>query len=143
MTEVPAWIIQLAEQVAERFAPVDPVAPLGCHFHRAPEAWEVSVFAADTEIVGGAQDGRRRASRFVLDMLPLISLFEQVFDITWQPSRFEKEDELGGHVAIIGTYDGQLVCLRVLSRAPATFPPGRRANVHQGVWENLWQESDG
>ena len=142
MTHVPDWIIQLAEQVADRFAPVDPVAPLGCHFHRTDDVWEVSVFAADTEIVGGAHDGRRRPSRFVLDVMPLISLFDQVFDITWQPTRFEKKDQLGGHVAIIGTYRGELVCLRILSRAPAQFPPGRRANVHQGVWENLWQESE-
>ena len=81
---LPAWIETLADLVAANILPIDPLAPVGCHVTRADEAWEITLFVSDTEIVGGAGDGLRRPSRFEFDMMPLLCLFAEIDACTWQ-----------------------------------------------------------
>lgn len=138
MPETPSWLNELADIVAGYIAPVEPLAPMGCHYHLNEGVWEISLFVGDTELVGGDRDGERIPARFLVDVLPLLSHFSEVFDCTWQPDRFGEEDELGCHLSIIGLHGEQLVCVRVLSRSPERFPPGRRANIYGGVLEEMW-----
>jgi hypothetical protein len=138
MPEAPNWLTALADVVAGYITPVEPLAPLGCHYHQCEGVWEISLFVGDTELVGGDRDGERVAARFLVDVLPLLSLFDEVFDCTWQPDRFSDEDELGCHLSIIGMHLEQLVCVRLLSRSPDRFPPGRRANIYDGALEEMW-----
>jgi hypothetical protein len=138
MAQIPDWIARLANAAAGHLAPVEPLAPLGCHCHQEGSVWELSLFPSDTEMVGGSRDGQRLGSRFVVDVTRLLLLFSDVYDCTWQPARFDGEDELGCHLAVIGKYFNQVVALRVLSKAPQRFPPGRRAIVHEGRWEERW-----
>lgn len=138
MAEPPLWLTAFADVIAGYITPVEPLAPMGCHYHLNEGVWELSVFVGDTELVGGDRDGERIPARFLVDVLPLLSQFREIFDFTWQPDRFSEEDELGCHLAIIGIHDEQLVCVRVLSRSPERFPPGRRANIYGGVLEEMW-----
>lgn len=138
MTETPDWLMALADVAAGHIAPIESLAPLGCHFCFVDGVWEVSLFASDTEIVGGGRDGERMTSPFLVDVMPLLTQFDEVLDCVWQPDRFDGDDELGCHLAIIGSLADHVVCLRVLSRAPERFPPGRRTNVYDGACEDLW-----
>ena len=138
MTAAPDWLSGLANAAASHLTSTETVAPLGCHYCHIDGVWEVTLFAGDTEVVGGGDDGKRQGSRFVVDVMPLLCLFTDILDCTWQPDRFGDHDELGSHLAIIGTYSGQLVCLRVLSRSPGNLPPGRRLSAFDGTWEELW-----
>jgi hypothetical protein len=138
MSAAPDWLPELANAAANHLASAEAVAPLGCHYCQAEGVWEVTLFASDTEVVGGGDDGKRQGSRFVVDVMPLLCLFTEILDCTWQPERFGEQDELGSHLAIIGTYAKQLVCLRVLSRSPSHLPPGRRRYTFDGTCEELW-----
>lgn len=138
MSQPPEWIASLADQVSAQIIAVDFLSPVGCHFHQAEDAWEISLFASQTEILGGPQDGSRRPSRFHLDLKPLLEIFESVDAVYWQAHGLGRADELGPHVGVEGRYQGHQVWLRVLAHAPRQFPPGRRSLVHQGLWEELW-----
>lgn len=138
MGEIPEWISAFTDVIARTISPLEAHPPLGCHCHFAEGVWEISLFAGDTEIVGGERDGERVPSRFVVDIMPLMSQFSAVYDCTWQPERFDRDDELGSHLSIIGLHAEQLVCLRILSRVPDRFPPGRRTNAWDGACHDVW-----
>jgi hypothetical protein len=64
MPSPPEWLQELADAAALQLIPADVLSPIGCHFGFADEAWEISLFAASTQIVGGKHDGVLRPSRF-------------------------------------------------------------------------------
>ena len=134
----PTWLREFANAVAGTIQPVDVLAPLGCHFHRDGDVWEVSLFASSTEIVGGQQDGNVRPSRFAVDLAALTGVFEQVQTFHWQVMAANRWDELGAHVSLEGRYQGHAIWLRILSRAPQRFQPGRQARVYDLSWEEVW-----
>ena len=139
-----SWITDLARIVLDEVLPIDPLAPIGCHHFLNEETgqYEVTLFAAKTEIVGGADDGRQEDSRFCLDLNGIFKLFESVVDFHWQTSAAHEEDDLGAHISIEGIYEGHSVWLRILASAPAQFDHGRTANVHTQQIENLWESTD-
>ena len=138
MLSLPEWLKQLADAVALRILPVDVLAPVGCHYCLVDGTWEIALFAASTQIVGGEKDGRLRMSRFTLDLNAVTSLFTEVTNLTWQAQSFAADDELGPHVSIEGSCGGHSVWLRILSRPPRRFAPGRRAIVYEPAWEETW-----
>ena len=117
---------------------IDAMSPVGCHYHREGETWEVTIFASMTEVIGGQQDGLRLPSRFVLDVGGLISLFSEIEQIRWQTLREGEDDEVGSHLAIEGTYQNEHLLLRVPAEAPARFEAGRKANVYEMRIVNIW-----
>jgi hypothetical protein len=122
-------------------AGVDTLSPIGCHyFHNEepPEQWEVSVFAARTEIVGGERDGQETSSRFTLDLKRVVRLFSEVKRLHWQGLEFGADDEVGSHISIEGIYLGRPVWLRILAHAPKRFESGRYAHAYQVRLEDLW-----
>lgn len=118
--------------------PVEPMAPVGCHYHRDGDLWEVTIFCSMTEVVGGEQDGLRFASCFVLDVGGIIGLFSGVDSIRWQTLPQADDDEVGAHVAIEGTYQGERLLLRIPAEAPERFEAGRKANVYEMRIVNVW-----
>src|SRR5262249_28640782 len=127
MPSPPEWLQELADAAALQMIPADILAPVGCHFCFADETWEITLFAASTQIVGGKHDGVLRPSRFHVDLQAVSKLFSEIHDLTWQALPLATDDELGSHVAITGDYREHSVTLRILPRAPRTFPVGRRA----------------
>lgn len=138
MSVPPIWIVNLANNVAACLEPLEPMPPLGCHYHLCEDWWEISLFPSHTEIVGGPQDGHQTAPRFRVDVLAIASLFSSIEDITWQTKPMNAEDQLGSHIAIMGVCDGETVSVRVLQTAPSDFEPGRKALTHEGYLVDTW-----
>jgi hypothetical protein len=138
MPAPPEWLTEFANKVAAFVHPVDALAPLGCHYHQEGAGWEVTLFAARTEIVGGPRDGQQRPSRFGIDVLGMCAVFQSVRAIEWQAQRFSARDELGPHLSIRGDYCGQHIWLRIPAFAPEQFPPGRQAVTFNGEWNEIW-----
>jgi len=134
----PEWISTLANSVATCLEPLEPLPPLGCHFHQCETGWEISVFPAHTEIVGGADDGRHTAPRFRVDLLGVADHFTEIHSITWQSKSIDDEDQLGCHLAIDGQHGGEAVSVRILRSAPACFDPGRKAMTIDGCLIEIW-----
>lgn len=134
----PNWLTVFTDEVTQSIHAHDVMSPLGCHFHREGEVWEITIFAARTEIVGGPQDGRTTHSRFDVDIKPILDQFSEVSALYWQAQSLGSRDELGPHVAIEGIHKGRQIWLRVTSTAPRRFGPGRRAMVNLERIEELW-----
>ncbi len=143
MASPPEWIQELANRVAALMTPYGLPAPVACHFfhaHVPKNQWEVTLFTAKTETVGGSFDGGCTSTPMALDLEKLVGLFDEVESYHWQSLRLGQEDELGPHVSIEGYYEGHYVWLRVLSEAPERFGCGRKLFVTgcQTVIEDLW-----
>src|SRR5690242_15665273 len=113
MPEPPDWLKSLADAVALKMQAADVLAPIGCHFCRVDDLWEIALFAASTEVVGGEQDGLLRFSRFQVDIRAVAELFTVVDEVTWQALPIGGDDELGAHVAVQGWCGEHHVCLRI------------------------------
>lgn len=138
MTNPPTWLAEFADQVTSLLLPVDVLAPLGCHVFQYGDIWEVTLFAAKTEVIGGPRDGEQRPSRFHLDLGGLTQLFTSVTSFHWQAHSLGKNDDLGAHVAIEGDVAGNHVWLRIPSHAPAMFDAGRVALMQDRTWKEAW-----
>ena len=138
MPTPPQWILEFANSVAGCLEPIEPMPPLGCHYHHCETGWEITLFPSQTEIVGGPQDGRFIAPRFCVDILAVTQLFSKVNEVAWQSKSVGEEDQLGSHIAISGLFETENVSIRILKAAPNCFDPGRKALVHDGVMVNTW-----
>lgn len=138
MSQPPDWIRSLVEHIATRFISADVLAPLACHHCEVGGVWEITLFASQTEIMGGPQDGGVRVSRFHLDLKCLFAIFDTIDSAYWQAHGLGRGDELGPHVGIEGTFQGHRVWLRLPATAPQRFPAGRHAHIHQRTWEECW-----
>lgn len=140
MATPPSWLAQLANDVVSHMTPADVLAPLGCHhFHdKARDQWEVTIFAAKTETIGGQYDGRQTSSQFHLDVLGMLTVFENAEQVHWQALSLGDEDDLGPHFSMEGTYCGQSVWLRVLATAPEAFEAGRYFHANEMRLVEVW-----
>lgn len=138
MSQPPDWLQSLVDEASVLIAPVDVLAPLGCHYCEIDGVWEVTLFVSQTEIMGGPDDGGLRASRFHVDLNRLASIFDEVESTYWQALGLGADDDLGPHVGIEGVYAGHRVWLRIPAIAPRRFPAGRHALVQPETWEELW-----
>lgn len=138
MTTPPPWLAEFADRVTALVVAVDVLAPIGCHFCHEADVWEVTLFAARTEVIGGRRDGETRPCRFCLDLAGLAPLFSSITAFYWQAHALGKQDDVGAHVAMEGIVEGNRVWLRIPSHAPAMFDAGRVALIHDRRWEEAW-----
>lgn len=138
MSAPPRWITEFADEVAALLEPADLLAPLGCHCCQHENVWEITLFAARTEIIGGPRDGERRPSAFHINLLELTRLFESVTAMDWQAHAVHEDDDLRTHISVTGRILGRSVWLRVLATAPPQFAVGRQALVHEQQWKEVW-----
>ena len=136
----PSWLRWFGNDAARAIVAEEGKCPIGCHyFHDAENSvWEVSVFVATTEIVGGPMDGTSYTTSLRLNISAIISLFDEVSQVYWQSESLSEEDELAQHVSFEGTARGHKVWLRVLKESPAGTGPGRLLHSHSGKLETLW-----
>lgn len=135
---VPPWLRELADAVAAQIAPADLLSPIGCHYCEVDGHWEISLFASTTEVVGGSRDGRRRQSKFTVNLMKVLGLFDEIKACHWQNRAVNRTDELGAHFSVEARYAGHLVWLRVLADAPRRFSSGRQARVHDDAIVEIW-----
>ena len=141
----PSWLRWLGNDAGRAFQGAEDGAPLiGCHFHYdvIEDVWEVTVFPAATEIVGGSLDGTWLPSVFQLDINLLAALFDLPPGIHWQAGCMSEDDDLADHVALEGRYRGREVWVRILRTAPAEAGPGRLLHAQTGEIEVLWETGD-
>jgi hypothetical protein len=112
--------------------------PLGCHYYFCDGCWEIAIFPAHTEIIGGPHDGRQTAPRFRVDLLAIATLFSSVEEIHWQTRAVNDQDQLAAHIAITGICEHESVSVRVLQSAPSEFEPGRKAMTNEGRLIETW-----
>ena len=117
---------------------MEPMGPIGCHVHRGPVSWEVTVFASLTEVVSGPHDGRLFGSRFEVNLKKLLEVFSDISAMHWQCQGVGPEDELGAHLSIEGHYGNELVWVRIPAISPERFGPGRKMLVIQRRWQEVW-----
>ena len=119
---------------------VDIPPPIGCHyyFNKVSDQWEVSLFAANTETIGGERDGCVSYSRFGLDLKELMTAFDEIATCSWQALSLGSDDEVGPHVSLEGTFEGHNVWLRVLAQPPARFRTGRYLKAYELRFEDAW-----
>ena len=132
------WISDFIDHVSASIRPHDDLAPLGCHFQHVCGVWEITLFASRTELIGGPHDGKLKNSHFSVDVKHVIDAFSTVESIAWQAHRMDQEDELGPHLAVEGTVVDKPVWLRVTSKAPKRFGPGRHYFVNSQSTKDLW-----
>ena len=134
----PDWLQQFANIMVRHFVPADVMPPVGCHYAHVDDQWEVTLFAAATEVIGGQKDGARRPACFSLDVLRVVEHFDDVHLLEWQAHPVGPDDELGAHLSVEGHYAGHPVWLRLLAEAPSRFTAGRYARVNERLWEEAW-----
>lgn len=138
----PRWLGKLADLAARAFHSEGPLAPVGCHFHKNEEVeltqWEVTLFISSTEIYGGALDGQCAFSRFMVDLRELMAVFDVVESCYWQAQTMSEDDQLGPHVGIEGTFQGQSIWLRITAQPPSSFEPGRVFDQFANELQNRW-----
>lgn len=140
MHSQPQWIPELVDRTCQSLRLFDQDAPVGCHYSFHEDMHEISLFVSSTEVVGGANDGQRINSRFVVDVIDLVTLLDELDSITWQAHLIDEEDDLGPHLSIGGVYKGERVWLRILSETPEQFLPGRLAIVTEKKFINIWEK---
>lgn len=140
MPAPPSWLNSMANQVASLMYDVDVLSPIGCHFffNDSRNEWEVTLFASNTEIVGGEWDGVLAPSKFCFDILKVGQIFGEIQAMHWQALPVDFDDQLGPHVSIEGTYEGHQVWVRVLAESPEEFEPGRRVKAYEFDLKEIW-----
>ncbi|MCA9080315.1 MAG: hypothetical protein KDA58_07130 [Planctomycetaceae bacterium] len=132
----PPWLQDFTDEVCSCLRQLAD-ADLGCHFHLVDGTWEVSLFFAATEYVGGELDGRRTFPTFWADLNQLMSVLE-VEEMYWQANAVDEQDELGTHLAFRGNYQQHQVWLRLLAEAPHSLPSGQHIEAYRGGEVENW-----
>ena len=121
-SEVPAWLDELVEAVADCLTADGPMGPLGFRYGEEEGFWELVVYPTPVELLGGAHDGAVVAPGFTLDLEGLRAAFDRVDDFGWNAPGLHDAD--GPHVWVEGEYRGREVWLRVLAQCPRTRTRG-------------------
>lgn len=138
MSNEPKWLKDFVDKVCEGIVHLEAEVPIGCHYHMHEGTWEISLFAATTEIIGGPSDGELIREPLVFNVHQVLRAFDVVNELTWQSGRFNVEDDLGTHLAVSGQYKDQMIWLRLLSTTPARFSPGRTLQHATGNVAECW-----
>ena len=103
--------------------------PLAYRHHQEDDLTTVLLYPTPVELVGGEEDGVRVVSGFTLDILALMSIFEEINEINWESSAFYPSDPTDAKVAIEAIYQGHLVWLQILAEPPDNEQPGMKLDV--------------
>lgn len=125
--EVPEWLAGFVETVGSHMSEDDPAGPLGFRFREEEGTWEVVVYPAPVELVGGAHDGEVVDPGFRLDVEGLRSDFDSIQEIGWDSLALRDMD--GPHLWIEGTFDGHEILLKMLASAPDDEGPGGKVSA--------------
>jgi len=136
----PAWLRWFSNDAARGIIADEYHAPIGCHFYLDSETseWEVTIFVSATEVVGGPMDGRNLPLQVQLNIVHVISLFDETPTVYWQSDSVADDDELAQHISFEGKARGHKLWLRILKESPEGTGPGRLLHAQSGEIEVLW-----
>lgn len=136
----PSWVQWLGNDTVRTISCKDEnESPIGCHYFYDSDAdmWEISVFAAATEIIGGPLDGTRFSTPVTINLSAFAGLFDSTPEVR-PASDPRNTDQRPSHVSCEGRVRGRTVWLRVLKNAPDEVEPGRILHSDNGHVETLW-----
>lgn len=142
MSQPPQFVVELVERASQAIQLLDGETPIGCHYFLNENEHEISLFVSSIEIVGGAEDGQRIEPRFIVNLISLLDVLDEIEGFSWQPNALNDQDELADYVSLSGTYAGHAIWLRILSRTPECFLPGCLTDAQRQSIVNIWNESD-
>lgn len=129
MSEAPQWLTSLVDAVGNCMEVHCAAGPLAFRWGSEDDFWEVMVYCAPGEAVGGAEDGAVLVPGFSLDVSELMSIFEELRDSHWQSHSFGPHGHKGSHISIEGVFQGHHVYLQVLAEAPEDEKPGFKVDL--------------
>lgn len=88
--------------------------------------YNIIVFPACVEQVGGSQDGKRFTPKFAFRLSNIISLFDDIEDLVWCTLSHgpENKPEPANHLTILGTVEPYQVAVHILNEAPSESEAG-------------------
>ncbi|QDT35090.1 hypothetical protein [Thalassoglobus polymorphus] len=127
---IPNWFSQFIGAISERFEPFSGVARVGYECAFSEGGWEISIFLGETELVGGADDGRMLPVNFRFDLTGVVQQFDQLDGMHWNafpnsPVETEQPSDLS-FVTITGTIQGEKVLIQLHATPPNPVGPGIR-----------------
>lgn len=137
---IPDWLRQFAERVADCLSAGFSLAPIGCHcaHNEAAATWEVTLFVSRTEISGGHKDGLPLPSLLTVDINAVSRLFDQPPEVHLQALEFAEKAEPGTYLSFIGTCGEHRIWLRIPQQAPGWSDAGRILDASTGDVRDLW-----
>ncbi|WP_437187007.1 hypothetical protein SH668x_000381 [Planctomicrobium sp. SH668] len=128
--QLPAWLIEFADRLSQRFEPFSGVARVGYECINVDNSWEIAFFLGELEIVGGPGDGEMRPVNFRFDLKGLTNEFESVQAMYWNafPSSHACYDACSdlSLLTVEGLIMGQSVKLQLHAGPPDSVGPGLR-----------------
>ena len=129
MAEVPQWLASLIDAVGNCMESHCTSGPLVFRWRQEDDFWEIAVYSTLGEVVGGVEDGAIFVPGFSLDVQELMSVFDEVANLSWHSQSFGPHDNLGPHVSMEGVDQGHEVGLQVLAEAPEDEEPGFKVDL--------------
>lgn len=123
------WLETLVDATVGCMAAHSATGPVGYRHHQEDDLTTVILYPTPVELVGSEEDGVRVVSGFTLDILALMSIFEEVFEIHWESQAFYPSDPTGANVAIDAVYQGHSVWINILAEPPDDEQPGMKLEV--------------
>ena len=107
------WLDELVHRISELATWEDPTDSLVLRAHLESDFWVIFVHPEPIEIVDGADDGVDILPEFRLDLLGLIGLFEETYEVYWDAATMQFPGWPG--IMIEGLYQGQhiFLCMKV------------------------------
>ena len=129
MADAPQWLTSLVDAVGDCTEIHCACGPMAFRWGNDDDFWEVRIYYTPGEAVGGAEDGAVLVPGFTLDLMALMSVFEELTDARWHAHSFGPHDQEGPHVSVEGVYQGHHVYLQVLAEAPEGEEPGFKVDL--------------
>ena len=125
MTEPAKWVNEFVTRVTDAMTMLNEPAEIACHFYwnesvGSDGEWEITLFA-EPEMLGGRLDAYPIQPATSVDVVSVLTVFDSLDSCRWQSEAVTFDDDLGPHLSVEGTYQGHLIWLRLLSRAPESL----------------------
>jgi len=109
MADAPQWLTSLVDAVGNCMEAHCAAGPRAFRWDNEGDFWEVVVYCAPGKAVGGAEDEAVLVPGFSLDLMELISVFEELTDACSHAHPFGPHDQEGPHVSVEGGRRGGLI----------------------------------
>lgn len=130
---IPTWFSSFVDDISERFEPFSGVARVGYECAFSDGVWEISIFLGETEMIGGADDGRLMPVNFRFDLTSITRHFDQIESLHWNafPNSpvEEAQDKDLSFLTINGTVQSDTVMLQIHSTPPSPVGPAIRMHA--------------
>lgn len=130
---IPGWLDQFIDEISDRFEPFSGVARVGYECAFSEDLWELSIFLGETELIGGAEDGRMLPVNFRFDLTTITNQFDEIESIHWNAFP-NNPDEMAGatdlsFLTVNGTIENDKVLLQLHSTPPDQVGPAIRQHL--------------